>query len=206
MGDNEPMTIAPPRSFIQPEDPWALNEEQVVADLRTDADLGLSSANAKDRLNELGPNELTSEPPPSIWQLAVQQLVDPMNLMLLAVAIVSVFIAQISTSILVGFLVFMNIVLGTRQELKARASIDALSQLQVPQAKVTRDGELQTVAATTIVPGDIVQVESGDIVPADGRLLRSATLEVQEAALTGESAPIGKSTDTLASPDVALGD
>ena len=96
-----------------------------------------------------------------------------------------------------ALLILLNVVLGTRQELKARASIDALSNLQVPQAKVLRDGSVALVPAVDIVPGDIVQLEAGDIVPADGRIVRSATLETQEAALTGESAPIAKDAARL---------
>ena len=97
-----------------------------------------------------------------------------------------------------ALLILLNIVLGTRQELKARASVDALAKLQVPQARVVRDGPLLLMPATDVVPGDIVQVEAGDIVPADGRIVRSATLEAQEAALTGESAPIPKDAASLA--------
>ena len=100
----------------------------------------------------------------------------------------------------------LNVALGTRQELAARASVDALAKMQVPRARVVRDGAVLLVAATEVVPGDIVQVEAGDIVPADGRIVRSATLEAQEAALTGESAPIPKDTMALASSEVALGD
>ena len=100
----------------------------------------------------------------------------------------------------------LNVALGTRQELTARASVDALAKMQVPQARVVRDGAVALSPATEVVPGDIVQVEAGDIVPADGRIVRSATLEAQEAALTGESAPIAKDTEALASSDVALGD
>jgi len=96
--------------------------------------------------------------------------------------------------------------LGTRQELTARASVDALAKMQVPQARVVRDGEVKLIAATEVVPGDVVRVEAGDIVPADGRIVSSATLEAQEAALTGESAPIAKDAGTLPSVEVALGD
>ena len=115
-------------------------------------------------------------------------------------------IGEVSTGVIVGLLILLNVVLGSRQELKARASIDALANLQVPQAKVVRDGTLALVPAVDLVPGDIVQVEAGDIVPADGRIVRSATLETQEAALTGESAPIPKDAGALAGTDVALGD
>jgi Ca2+-transporting ATPase len=108
--------------------------------------------------------------------------------------------------VLVALLVVLNIGLGTRQELTARASVDALATMQVPQARVVRDSAVMLIPATGIVPGDVVQVEAGDIVPADGRILRSATLEAQEAALTGESAPIPKDAAPLASADVPLGD
>ena len=129
-----------------------------------------------------------------------------MNIMLVAVVVVSFAIGEVSTGILVALLILLNVVLGSRQELKAQASVTALSNLQVPQAKVVRDGTLVLVAAVDLVPGDIVQVEAGDIVPADGRIIRSATLETQEAALTGESAPVGKDAGVLPGADVALGD
>ena len=119
---------------------------------------------------------------------------------------VSLVIGQVSTAVIVGLLVLLNVVLGARQELTARASVDALSKMQVPQAKALRDGELALVAASELVPGDMVQLEAGDIVPVDGRILRSATLEVQEAALTGESAPVAKDARTLPAGEVAIGD
>jgi Ca2+-transporting ATPase len=138
--------------------------------------------------------------------VALQQLRDPMNIMLVAVTVVSFLIGEVSTGVIVALLIVLNVVLGARQELKARASVDALSKLQVPQAKVVRDGSLALVPAVEVVPGDLLQVEAGDIVPADARILRSATLEAQEAALTGESAPVSKDAHPLAGPEVALGD
>ena len=116
-----------------------------------------------------------------------------MNIMLFIVAVASFAIGQVATGIVVAALVTFNIVMGSNQELKAQASVDALANLQVPQARVApRPGRSIEVASTELVPGDIVLVEAGDLVPADGRLLTSATLEVQEAALTGESAPVAK--------------
>ena len=125
--------------------------------------------------------------------------------MLIAVAAVSAAIGQGSTAVIVGFLVVVNVVIGTRQEMLARKSVDALATMQEPQSRVRRDGTLEQVPAHDLVPGDIVELEAGDIVPADGRLLRTATMETQEAALTGESAPIGKDVRTLADADVPLG-
>jgi Ca2+-transporting ATPase len=187
--------------------PWFVQDgDAVVASLETDRDRGLTQAEAAKRLAEHGPNAIAAEPAPSTWQVALRQLADPMNIMLVAVAIISLFINQVSVGILVGILVVLNVVLGTKQELKAKASVDALAKMQIPQARVVRDGTLVQVDATTLVPGDIVQLEAGDIVPADGRILRSATLETQEAALTGESAPIPKDAGTIADPETTLGD
>ncbi|HEY9323878.1 MAG TPA: HAD-IC family P-type ATPase, partial [Agromyces sp.] len=180
--------------------------DAVVAALQSDREQGLTADAAARRLAEHGPNSIASEPAPSVWQVALRQLADPMNIMLVAVAIISLFIDQVSVGILVGALVVLNVVLGTRQEMKAKASVDALAKMQIPQAKVIRGGTLLQVDATTLVPGDLVALEAGDIVPADGRILRSATLETQEAALTGESAPIPKDAATLDDPETTLGD
>ncbi len=185
---------------------YAMRTDEVVAAAGSDAVTGLSGTEAASRLSSYGPNEIAAEKPPSIWSIALAQLRDPMNLMLVAVVVVSLLIGQVSTGIIVALLILLNVGLGTRQELTARASVDALAKMQIPQARVVRDGELTLIAATEVVPGDIVEVEAGDIVPADGRIIRSATLEAQEAALTGESAPIAKDAGSLTSTDVALGD
>ena len=185
---------------------YALEATDVAAALGTDVSAGLTGAEAASRLARLGPNQIAREKPPSVLVVALTQLRDPMNIMLIAVTVVSFLIAQVSTGVIVGLLILLNVVLGSRQELKARASVDALSNLQVPQAKVVRGGALVLVPAVDVVPGDLVQVEAGDVVPADGRIVRSATLEVQEAALTGESAPVPKDDSVLASDDVPLGD
>jgi P-type Ca2+ transporter type 2C len=185
---------------------FARDATAVAADLGSDLDRGLSTGEAAARLSRYGPNAITGEKPPSMWVIAFEQLRDPMNLMLVAVTVISLLIDQVSTGVIVGLLIVLNVVLGSRQELKARASVDALSNLQVPQAKVVREGSLALVAATEVVPGDVVQVEAGDLVPADGRIVRSATLEVQEAALTGESAPVAKDGSILPDEDVPLGD
>ena len=186
--------------------PFAQPAEDVVVELQSSADQGLTSAEAAARLGTYGPNSIKGEKPPSVVSIALGQLRDPMNLMLVAVAIVSLIIGEVSTALVVALLVVLNLTLGTRQEITARASVDALSKLQVPQSRVVRDGQLVLIPAEDVVPGDIVQVEAGDLVPADGRLIRSATCETQEAALTGESAPVAKGTAMLDSADAPLGD
>ncbi|HEY7042645.1 MAG TPA: cation-transporting P-type ATPase, partial [Nocardioidaceae bacterium] len=186
--------------------PYLRPAADVVADLQTDLASGLSAQEAAARLASHGPNQITTEKPPSPFAIALGQLRDPMNIMLVAVAVVSLVIGQGSTALLVALLVLLNVVLGTRQELKAQASVDALSKLQVPQTRLVRDGTVVLVPAVDVVPGDVVQVEAGDIVPADGRIATSATLETQEAALTGESAPVSKDAAVLTGPDVSVGD
>src|SRR3954453_15919882 len=189
-----------------PETWFAQDEASVVVGLESDADQGLAQAEAASRLARYGPSELTGAKPPSVGQIAFEQLREPMNIMLIAVTAVSLAIGEVSTAIIVALLILLNLVLGSRQELKARASVDALAKTQVPQTRVLRSGHLVQVPAREVVPGDIVEVEAGDIVPADGRIVRSATLETQEAALTGESAPVAKDAVALPSAEFALGD
>jgi Ca2+-transporting ATPase len=199
-------TVPAPRVAAEETPPYLRTAAEVIVAAGVDLQQGLSHREAARRLQEGGPNKLTSEKPPSGWVVALGQLRDPMNIMLIAVAVASLLIAQVSTAVLVAALVLLNVVLGARQELKARASVDALAKLQVPQTRVLREGQLQLVPAEEVVPGDVVRLEAGDVVPADGRVVVAATLETQEAALTGESAPISKGAETLPGPDVALGD
>jgi P-type Ca2+ transporter type 2C len=185
---------------------YALPVQDVTTQLGVDADAGLTVAEVDRRLAEYGPNELPTEPPPSVWVIAREQLANPMNIMLLFVVGASFAIVQIATALVVLGLVLFNVVMGTNQELKARASVEALAKLQVPHARVRRSGQVEQIESTKLVPGDIVLLEAGDVVPADGRIITSATLEVQEAALTGESAPVPKDPATLPDTDTALGD
>ncbi|UTT49434.1 cation-translocating P-type ATPase [Rhodococcus gordoniae] len=185
---------------------YATDSADVITALSSDERSGLTTGAADERRRRFGPNTIVSEPAPSMWAIALRQVRDPMNLMLIAVTVVSIVIGEIPTALVVVVLVALNVVLGTRQELKARASVDALARMQTPQSRTIRDGVLSEIEATDLVPGDIVQLEAGDLVPADGRLITSATLETQEAALTGESAPVPKDPTTLPMGDVPLGD
>ncbi len=184
----------------------AMSPNDVASRLTVDLDGGLDTDEVERRLEKYGPNELPTEPPPSVWVVARGQLLNPMNIMLLIVGVASFAIGQVATGLVVTGLVTFNVVMGSNQELKARASVEALAQLQVPHARVRRSASVQEVDSTKLVPGDVVLLEAGDLVPADGRLVSSATLEVQEASLTGESAPVPKATTTIEGADVALGD
>jgi P-type Ca2+ transporter type 2C len=185
---------------------YSLSAADAAARLDVVPDEGLTSEVVDQRLAQYGPNALPTEPPPSMWDVARGQFSNPMNIMLLIVAVASFAIGQIATALVVTGLVTFNVVMGSQQELKARASVEALAQLQVPRARVRRSGRVEEVESTNLVPGDVVLVEAGDVVPADGRIVSSASLEVQEAALTGESAPVAKDRTTLPEGDVALGD
>src|SRR6516162_8122029 len=175
---------------------YALSAEEAARGLGVNPEQGLEGAEVQRRLEEYGPNELPTEPPPSVWQVARGQVTNPMNIMLLIVGAASIAIGQVPTAIVVLALVTFNVVVGSSQEMKARASVDALAQLQVPQARVRRSGQVEAVGSTKLVPGDVVLIEAGDVVPADGRIISSASLEVQEAALTGESTPVSKDRGT----------
>ena len=138
------------------------------------------------------------------WPAA--QLANPMNIMLLIVGVASFIIGQVATGLVVTALVTFNVIMATNQELKAQASVEALAQLQVPLARVRRSGRVEQIESRLLVPGDVVLLEAGDLVPADGRIFTSASLELQEAALTGESAPVAKDQGTLPAAEIALGD
>jgi Ca2+-transporting ATPase len=185
---------------------WHSSAADVAGELAVNPDQGLDAAEAERRLGQYGPNELPKEPPPSVGEVAKGQLSNPMNIMLLITAVASFTIGQIPTGLFVLGLVTFNVVMASAQELKAQASVEALAQLQVPHARARRGGAVEEVESTGLVPGDIVLLEAGDVVPADGRIITSATLELQEAALTGESAPVAKDGTEVLDADIALGD
>jgi len=185
---------------------YGLGAAEVAGALGVDAGQGLSDGAVRERAQKYGPNVLQSDTKASFLQMALRQLRDPMNIMLVAVTAASAAIGQLRTAGVVAALVLFNILSGARQEKKAQASVEALEAMQIPKARVLRGGEVMEIPAPDIVPGDVVMVEAGDLVPADGRLVRSATLEIGESALTGEAAPVSKDPATVSGDDVALGD
>src|SRR5579862_3109773 len=198
---------APPRRETGAEHWYTLSPEQVAGGLEVDAALGLSQAEAEKRLASFGPNKFASAPPEPRWRAFLRQYNDPMQIVLLVAGIGSIYpLHELATGLVLLFLTLFNAVLGLRQEGKAAEAVSALQKMMIVKAKVRRDGQLTQIPAEELVPGDIVSIEAGDVVPADGRLLSAATLEIAESALTGESLPVSKGIAAVESVDTPLGD
>jgi Ca2+-transporting ATPase len=198
---------APPIPEMEPRAWHALTAEQGCAQLRVDPHTGLDAADVERRRAEVGPNKLVEAKKEPGWRAFLRQYRDLMQLVLLGAAIVSmVALQEFSTGIVIIALTVLNAILGLNQEGKAAESVAALQKMLLIKAHVHRGGELMDIPAEELVPGDIVSFEAGDKIPADGRLIVAATLEIEEAALTGESTPVLKSVETVEGDDVPLGD
>ena len=171
-----------------------LTADEICAQLEVDPQSGLDGAEVERRRAEVGPNKLAEAKKEPGWQAFLRQYRDLMQLVLLGAAIVSIAALQEwSTGLVIIGLTVLNAVLGLNQEGKAAESVAALQKMLLIHAHVRRGGERADIPAEELVPGDIVTFEAGDKVPADGRLIVAATLEIEEAALTGESTPVLKS-------------
>lgn len=192
---------------------YLLDAEQVLNEQKTAAE-GLSSAEAAERLRQVGPNKLAEGKKVPLIVRFFKELADPMILILIAAAIVSGITAVYANEsfadvIIIMAVVIINAVLGVFQEGKAEKAIEALKEITAATSKVLREGQQVTVRSEELVPGDIIILEAGDAVPADARLIESMSLKAEEAALTGESVPVNKTADVLTlngEKDVPLGD
>jgi Ca2+-transporting ATPase len=186
---------------------YTLSPEEAGSQLQVDPAKGLSSDEAKSRLQKYGPNRLAEKKKKTGWQSFLEQYQDLMQFILLGAAIINqIFTGTWGTTlVLVGLTVF-NAILGMRGEAKAEASLAALAETMKSIARVRRNSQAIEVNAEELVPGDVVLMEAGNRVPADGRLFVTATLEIEEAALTGESVASPKDTETIAKADAPLGD
>ncbi|NLI11175.1 MAG: calcium-transporting P-type ATPase, PMR1-type [Peptococcaceae bacterium] len=185
---------------------YSLTEQEVVERLKTDLKKGLTDREVKERAARFGPNELLKAPKTPPWVLFLNQFKDFMVLVLLAATAVSGFLGEYADAVTIMIIVAVNAVLGFVQEYRAERSLEALKKLTSPEARVFRDGQERRVRTVELVPGDIVVLEEGDRVPADLRLLKTSSLEIEESALTGESLPVPKVETTLSGQDLALGD
>lgn len=168
-------------------------------------ELGLTHADAKSRLEKYGANELHAGKQKSVLQIFLGQFADFLVLILILAAVISACMGDVESMIVILTVITMNAILGTVQTVKAAASLDSLKQMSAPTAKVLRDGQIVQIPGREVVPGDVVILEAGDSVCADGRLLECASLKCAESALTGESLPVEKDMDEI-SGETALGD
>ena len=216
----ETQEVKAQQALLNDVDPSLTDADQVAQALNVDPRTGLSSEEAKRRLDKFGPNELASAPPVPKWKKFLQQFQDPLVYLLLAataISLVAWIIEKVNAapgaegealpfdSIVIVLILIVNAVLGYMQEAKAEEAVNALSEMTAPTSNVLRNGRVERINTTDIVPGDILVLGEGDTVPADGRLLAAASLRIAEASLTGESVPVSKKPATLDSAK-ALGD
>ncbi|HEY9522470.1 MAG TPA: HAD-IC family P-type ATPase [Thermopolyspora sp.] len=183
----------------RPPTAWhAMSAADAARELGVDPETGLTSGEAARRLERHGPNRLREAVREPRWRIFLRQLQDPMIAILLVAAVVSLIVVrEWKTPVAIVVVVLLNATIGYVQEARAEASLEALRRMSATTATVRRDGRVDRVDASGVVPGDVVLIEAGDRVPADGRLLSSASLEAQESALTGEAHPAAKSATAV---------
>jgi len=180
--------------------------DKVVKNLGTNTDTGLSRTEVENRLKKYGYNQLEEKEGVSPLMLFLGQFNDFIVWVLIAAAIVSGFMGELVDAMAIIAIVIINAIIGFIQEYRAEKSLAALQKMSAPFSKVLRNGEMHSIPSRDIVPGDIALLEAGDYVPADGRLCSSFSLRTQEASLTGESTPVGKSTEPLENTSLPIGD
>ncbi len=195
---------------------YLASAEEVLEEQSTSAASGLTAAEAQSRLASVGPNKLDEEEKTPMWKRFFEQMGDPMVIMLLVAAAISVITGFIqgepewADAAIILSVVILNSVLGVVQEAKSEQALEALQEMSAAQSKVIRDGKMVHMASSELVPGDVVLLEAGDSVPADCRVIESASMKIEEAALTGESVPVEKHADVISlaegTDDVPLGD
>jgi P-type Ca2+ transporter type 2C len=186
--------------------PWhALSAQEVLEHLKV-RESGLTSTDVAERLEQYGPNQLTEAPRPGFLQLLWEQFNNFIVMLLIVASVVSALLGEWVDASAIIAIVLLNAILGIVQERRAEEALAALKKLAAPEARVLRDGHHVTVSSRDLVPGDIVSLEAGNHVPADVRLLEAVNLQVEEAALTGESLPVQKNAVLQLEKDIPLGD
>jgi Ca2+-transporting ATPase len=194
------MNIKYPLENIQ-----ALSVKEIVTSFQTDSDNGLTMSEATRRTEVFGTNIYQIQKEKSIWHILLQQFVSPIVYLLIFAAAVSFFFKDYLDAIAIGAVIFINALIGFLMEMQARSSMHALREMDVIKSKVIREGKVMDIPAEKLTPGDIIMLEAGDVIPADGRLIEANHLQCDESSLTGESLPTVKNTDEL-TKDVPLGD
>jgi P-type Ca2+ transporter type 2C len=179
---------------------------EVASDLGVDPAVGLTAGRAAELLAANGPNALPEEKPKPGWRRFLEEYRSYMQIILVAAAVVSLAIKEWSTAVLLLLLTVLNAVVGMRQEGKAESAMNALKSMMKATARVRRDGAEAQIPAEELVVGDVVLISAGDQVPADGRIIESSALQIDESALTGESVPAAKDAETLSGDQLGPGD
>ncbi len=188
-------------------DKWYTRATQEIIDYwQTDQDEGLTSKEIKNRLHKFGYNEMVEKEKIAWWKRLLAQFQDFMVVVLLAATLISAFLGEYADAATILIIVLVNATLGFVQEYRAEQSMNSLKKMIAPTAHVLRNGLLQTISARELVPGDIMVLEAGDKIAADARLIETQNLETQEAALTGESLPVGKVAHKQFEENSSLGD
>lgn len=183
------------------------SSEEIIKELSSNMINGLSSADAKSRLEKNGLNKLQGKKKKSTFQLFLSQINDVMIYILLIAAIISAIVGEISDAIIILIVIFVNAIIGVIQESKAEKALEALKNMSTPKALVKRDGSIIEIPSEEVVVGDIVIIDAGRYIPADLRLIESANLKIEESAFTGESVPAEKNSDIIKEKnDVPIGD
>lgn len=181
------------------------SKEEVLKELGANEQQGLTSKAAQEKLAQVGPNALVEGKKKSVVEVFLEQFKDLMVIILIIAAVISAFTGNLESTAVIIVVLILNAILGTVQHVKAEKSLEALKSLSAPAAKVLRDGKKQEIAAKDVVPGDILLLEAGDLVTADGRILDNFSLQVNESSLTGESTNIDK-LDTTFEKEIPLAD
>ena len=181
-------------------------KNEIVKKLDSDSARGLSSELAAKRLEENGPNKIESKKKKSLGKKIAEQIIDPMVILLIVASIVSAFTGDTVECFIIIAIVIINAIMSIIQEGRAEDSVEALQKMSSPEASVIRDGKKIKVKAEELVVGDIVVIETGDIVPADMRLLESSNLKIDESSLTGESVAAEKNSEAVYDSEVGIGD
>ena len=181
------------------------SKEEVLKELVANEQQGLTNKAAQEKLAQVGPNALVEGKKKSVVEVFLEQFKDLMVIILIVAAVISAFTGNLESTAVIIVVLILNAILGTVQHVKAEKSLEALKSLSAPAAKVLRDGKKQEIAAKDVVPGDILLLEAGDLVTADGRILDNFSLQVNESSLTGESTNIDK-LDTTFEKEVPLAD
>ncbi len=183
-----------------------LTIDETADALKTTLENGLSTGEASQRFTQFGSNELVEQGNRSPWKILLEQLTATMVLILMAAAGISAFLGEFKDALAILAIVVLYAVIGFSQEYRAEKAIAALKRMSVPIVRAKRDGKIIEVSARDLVAGDLVLIETGNIIPADVRLVEAVNLRIQEAALTGESEPVEKQTGALALPELSPGD